>query len=75
MGGAFLAPEDRAEATLLHACWVAFANTGRPTCPGAPAWPAYKPDADQWMDLGPEAVVRSGVDGAALDLAEAHVLH
>jgi para-nitrobenzyl esterase len=75
MGGAFLAPEDRAEATLLHACWVAFATTGRPTCPGVAAWPAYKSDADQWMDLGPETVVRSGFDAAALDLAEAHVLH
>src|SRR5262249_51168552 len=57
-GGARLAAEDRAEAALVHACWVSFAATGAPACPGAPAWPAYTRDDDRLMELGSAAELR-----------------
>jgi para-nitrobenzyl esterase len=41
---------DRAVAALMHACWVSFAKTGRPTCEaGGRAWPAYSPARDELM--------------------------
>ncbi len=73
-GGAFLPAEDRAEATLIHACWIAFAKTGAPACPGLPAWPAYRPGTDLTMDLGVEPVVREGLDRGRLDFATSRVL-
>jgi para-nitrobenzyl esterase len=35
------APDDLAVTRMVHGCWVAFAKTGVPICPGAPAWPPY----------------------------------
>jgi para-nitrobenzyl esterase len=46
---------DKAEMALVHGCWVAFVKTGVPTCPGAPAWPAYSAAGDQTMQFGPDA--------------------
>ena len=31
----------------MHSCWVSFAKTGRPSCAGGPAWPAYAADQDR----------------------------
>src|SRR6185503_10069401 len=42
--------EDRAMATLMHGCWVAFAKAGTPTC-GTTPWPAYDPKSDQLMEF------------------------
>ncbi|OYX57616.1 MAG: hypothetical protein B7Y86_05640 [Brevundimonas subvibrioides] len=36
-------PEQDAMAALMSATFAAFARTGNPTIPGAPAWPAYTP--------------------------------
>jgi para-nitrobenzyl esterase len=42
--------QDRQVAAFMHACWVGFAKTGRPTCQaGGRAWPAYAPASDQLM--------------------------
>jgi len=41
-----LSDTDRAYAVTVHGCWVSFAKTGAPVCPGAPAWPAYTRASD-----------------------------
>ncbi|WP_374577114.1 carboxylesterase family protein [Phenylobacterium sp. J367] len=58
--------EDRAMATLMHACWVSFAKSGAPRC-GEAAWPAYQPQADQLMEFGAESGVRTNFRKARLD--------
>jgi para-nitrobenzyl esterase len=73
-GGRFLADADRAEATMLHACWVSFAKAGSPACPGVPAWPAYRKQDDDLLDFGSAAVVRRGQDARQLEFMEAHIL-
>jgi len=65
--------EDKAMATLMHACWVSFAKTSAPKC--APdAWPAYDPAKDQLMEFGASSGVRSNFRKAQLDSQEAVVL-
>jgi len=66
--------EDRAKATLVHSCWIAFAKTGAPACNGGPAWPAYDPAGDQFMDIGRENRVVSGVRKSQFDAQERVVL-
>jgi len=63
--------EDKAMATLMHACWVSFAKTSAPKC--AP-WPAYDPAKDQLMEFGASSGVRSNFRKAQLDSQEAVVL-
>ncbi|WP_372786664.1 carboxylesterase/lipase family protein [Phenylobacterium sp.] len=58
--------EDKAMATLMHACWVSFARTGAPKC-GSQAWPAYTPAADQLMEFGAPSGVRTNFRKAKLD--------
>jgi para-nitrobenzyl esterase len=43
--------DDHAMERLTHACWVAFAKTGAPSCRGF-AWPRYAPASDQLMEFG-----------------------
>ena len=40
--------EDLAQANFVHGCWVAFAKTGVPDCPGV-AWPTYTTESDATM--------------------------
>ena len=41
---------DRVVANFMHACWVGFAKTGKPTCEAdGRAWPAYSPKTDELM--------------------------
>jgi len=63
--------EDRAMATLMHSCWVAFAKTGRPACASGPAWPAYTPQSDQLMEFGSSSGVRTNFRKSRLDAQEA----
>lgn len=65
--------EDRAMASLMHACWVSFAKTGAPTC-GSQAWPAYDPAKDQLMEFGASSGVRANFRKIQLDSQEALVL-
>ena len=64
------APADRAMAELMHGCWVAFAKTGKPTCPSGPAWPAFTADGDQLMEFGAPAGVRQHFRKPELDAQE-----
>jgi para-nitrobenzyl esterase len=66
-----LSDVDRRVQTMMHGCWVAFAKTGKPECPGAPAWPAYERASDQWMVLDATPRVERIPDGAAMDLLRA----
>lgn len=65
--------EDRAMARLMHACWVAFARGGVPTC-GDEAWPAYDPKTDKLMEFGADSGVRTGFRKSRLDAVEAVAL-
>lgn len=67
-----VAADDRAMATLMHGCWVAFAKTGTPAC--AIAWPAYDPAKDQLVEFGAESGVRTGFRKERLDAQEALTL-
>ncbi|MEO8114767.1 MAG: carboxylesterase family protein [Phenylobacterium sp.] len=58
--------EDRAMASRMHACWVAFAKTSQPACGGEP-WPAYTKAGDQLMEFGSESGVRSNFRKTKLD--------
>lgn len=55
-----LTDADRAYASMVHACWVSFAKTGAPACPGAPAWPAYTRAADPTYVFGDTPHVEAG---------------
>jgi para-nitrobenzyl esterase len=65
--------EDKAMAKLMHACWVAFARTGAPSC-GDEAWPAYTPATDELMAFGSRSGVAAHFRKAQLDAQEAAVL-
>ena len=64
--------EDRAEAAMMHSCWVSFAKTGRPACAGAPAWPPHSGTSDQLMEFGLTNGVRQHFRKAQLDAIEAN---
>jgi len=65
--------EDKAVASLMHACWVSFAKTGAPKC-GTEAWPAYDARKDQLMEFGSSSGVRNNLRKAQLDAQQASVL-
>ncbi|CAN5237269.1 carboxylesterase/lipase family protein [soil metagenome] len=58
--------EDRNMESFMHGCWVGFAKTGRPVCPGQ-AWPAYTPAGDQLLELGVSTGVRTNFRKPFLD--------
>ena len=66
--------EDLAMADRLHHCWVSFAKTGRPLCPGALVWPAYSRGKDQLMNFDVTTTVQSHVRAAQYDALETLVL-
>jgi para-nitrobenzyl esterase len=73
-GGPPAAPADQAMGMTIHACWVNFARTGRPSCPGADPWPAYAQESDSWMvfsDRGAHIV--HGLMAPQLDWQEGRV--
>jgi para-nitrobenzyl esterase len=58
---------DRALTKIVHACWVAFAKTGAPTCPTPEPWPAYTPARDQLMEFGDAVSVKTHFRKPQLD--------
>jgi para-nitrobenzyl esterase len=48
--------EGEAIAGTMHAYWVAFAKTGHPAAPDAPAWPAETLSTDVLMEFGDDGV-------------------
>lgn len=67
----FVGDRDRAMAGTISACWVAFASTGKPACAGAPAWPAYRAQADTLLEFGAPTQLRTQFRKPALDYHEA----
>ena len=65
--------EDRAMATLMHGCWVAFARTSVPKC-GPETWPAYDPRTDRLMEFGASSGVRTNFRKVQLDAQQAAAL-
>jgi para-nitrobenzyl esterase len=65
--------KDHEVASLMHACWVAFAKTGVPRC-GGQAWPAYTPAKDQLMEFGMSSGVRTNFRKTRLDAQQAVTL-
>uniref|UniRef100_UPI000AA51900 carboxylesterase family protein n=1 Tax=Phenylobacterium sp. CCH9-H3 TaxID=1768774 RepID=UPI000AA51900 len=65
--------DDKAMASLMHACWVSFAKSSAPTC-GAQAWPAYNPKTDRLMEFGAESGVRTHFRKPQLDFQQAAAL-
>ena len=65
--------EDRAMATLMHACWVSFAKTSVPKC-GPDAWPTYDTKTDQLMEFGARSGVRTNFRKTQLDAQQAAAL-
>ncbi len=67
---ALATPSERATARLTHACWVAFAKTGRPDCAGG-AWPTFDPKRQAVFEFGDPAGVRKAFRKTQLDAQEA----
>ena len=66
--------DDKAMATLMHSCWIAFAKTSQPTCASGPAWPAYDNKRDQLMEFGATSGVRTNFRKSRMDAQEAATL-
>jgi para-nitrobenzyl esterase len=49
--GAKLSDADSAMERTMHACWVAFAKTGKPAC-GSADWPQFDPASDTLLEFG-----------------------
>lgn len=64
-----ISDEDRAIATKMHACWVAFAKTDAPCAD----WPAYG-GKDQLMEFGADTGVRTKFRKSRLDAQESVAL-
>jgi para-nitrobenzyl esterase len=62
-----LTAADRRVTEALHGGWVAFAKTGIPVCPQAPAWRPYSAESDTWMRFGLQAALEPVSDRAILD--------
>jgi para-nitrobenzyl esterase len=62
--------DDRAMATLMHSCWVAFAKTSMPACASGPAWPTYNPAGDQLMEFGISSGIRTNFRKSRMDAQE-----
>ncbi|HWF00792.1 MAG TPA: carboxylesterase family protein, partial [Caulobacteraceae bacterium] len=62
---------EQAEATLAHACWVAFAKAGRPDCAGG-AWKPFDAAHDRLFEFGDPAGPREAFRKPQLDAQEAH---
>ncbi|NOX50555.1 MAG: carboxylesterase/lipase family protein [Gammaproteobacteria bacterium] len=67
--------EDRQMTYVMHHCWLSFVKTGKPSCPGAPDWPAYNRDSDKLMKLNLEPKIVSGFRARQLDAQEMHRSH
>lgn len=53
--------EDRLVAKNTMRIWSQFAETGDPSVAGLIKWPAYTPDNDNYLAIGAELEVRTGV--------------
>jgi para-nitrobenzyl esterase len=72
--GVKVSTADAAIAKLVHSCWSSFAKDSKPTCMGAPAWPAYTPAADTLMEFDQAPHLVTHFRKARLDVQEARAL-
>lgn len=63
-----LTPEDKSMSRMMSECWVTFARTGKPSCAGAPAWPAYDAARDVQMEFGETTSAGKPARAAAFDI-------
>ena len=61
---------EDALAAAMMGYWTRFARTGDPDGGGAPAWPAYDPATDSYLELDTTISARSGLRAAACDLLD-----
>lgn len=64
---------DRSVEASMHGCWVAFARTGTPVCPGAATWPPYDPGTGREMIFDAHPSARDLGDGPVLDALQKHL--
>ena len=59
---------DTGLSETMRAYWIRFAAAGDPNGPGLPAWPAWDPASDRYLELGVDVSAGDGlhVEGAAL---------
>ena len=69
-----LSETDRNVADVLHGCWVAFARTGKPDCPGAGPWQPFDPRSGQEMIFDAHSSVGDPGDNDILDLLQRDLL-
>ncbi len=63
---------DRVVANFMHACWVSFAKTGKPTCEAdGRAWPTYSPKTDELMVFDNPPRIAAHYRKAQLDAQQA----
>lgn len=60
-------PNDKALADRMTDYWVRFARTGDPNGDGAPRWPKYTTESREYIKLGHEITVDSGLRDEACD--------
>ena len=64
--------QDRQAAGFMHACYVAFAKTGKPDCrAGDRRWPAYDPKTDELLVVDAPPSIVAHFRKAQLDAQEA----
>ena len=59
---------DAGLSETMRAYWIRFAATGDPNGPGLPAWPAFEPGSDRYLELGDAVSVGHGLHVAGADL-------
>jgi para-nitrobenzyl esterase len=62
---------DHALADVVSSYWVNFAANGNPNSAGLPVWPAFQPNTDERLILGPRVELGSGLDEGRVDLFDA----
>ena len=59
---------DAGLSETMRAYWIRFAATGDPNGPGLPAWPAFEPGSDGYLELGDAVSAGHGLHVAGADL-------
>lgn len=70
-GGNFAPPfTDDGDTSLVQnatSYWLTFAESGRPSAPGAPVWQAYSASADPFLEFADPITAGTGLHAAACD--------
>lgn len=66
----FVSDQDRRVADVIHHCWVSFATTGTPTCPGVAGWPRYRAGDQRWLVFGDTVAVTPDPSGPIVDILQ-----